>query len=197
MALRIKICGITREEDAWAAVDAGADALGFVFVPGTPRFIKPERAASITRHLPPFVSCVGLFVNADPALIRAAVTEARLDTVDTSHIPPLDHVIAVFGRSSAGIDFEALDNAPVHFIVLFIVPRKDYHMHLQTLAAIAMTSVSGRGGAQRFSLSRTRALAISSDARDRVGSSGTLVTSSPRREGQGWRPRACRGPPRS
>lgn len=81
MALRIKICGITREEDAWAAVDAGADALGFVFVPGTPRFIKPERAASITRHLPPFVSCVGLFVNADPALIRAAVTEARLDTV--------------------------------------------------------------------------------------------------------------------
>ena len=81
MALRIKICGITREEDAWAAVDAGADALGFVFVPGTPRFIEPERAASITRHLPPFVSCVGLFVNADPALIRAAVTEARLDTV--------------------------------------------------------------------------------------------------------------------
>ena len=81
MALRIKICGIIREEDAWAAVDAGADALGFVFVPGPPRFIEPERAATITRHLPPFVSCVGLFVNADPALIRAAVTEARLDTV--------------------------------------------------------------------------------------------------------------------
>ena len=49
----------------------------------------------------------------------------------------LNHVIAVFGRSRAGIDFEALDNAPVHFIILFIVPRKDYHMHLQTLAAIA------------------------------------------------------------
>lgn len=49
----------------------------------------------------------------------------------------LDHVIAVFGRSKTGIDFEALDNAPVHFIILFIVPRKDYHMHLQTLAAIA------------------------------------------------------------
>ena len=81
MALRIKICGITREEDAWAAVDAGADALGFVFVPGTPRFIEPERAAAITRHLPPFVSCVGLFVNADPAFIRDTLTEARLDTV--------------------------------------------------------------------------------------------------------------------
>lgn len=49
----------------------------------------------------------------------------------------LEHVIAVFGRSSVGIDFEALDNAPVHFVVLFVVPRKNYHLHLQTLAAIA------------------------------------------------------------
>ena len=49
----------------------------------------------------------------------------------------LEHVIAVFGRSLGGIDFEALDHAPVHFIILFIVPRKNYHLHLQTLAAIA------------------------------------------------------------
>ena len=49
----------------------------------------------------------------------------------------LEEVIAVFGRSKAGIDFEAIDNAPVHFIILFIVPRKDYHLHLRTLAAIA------------------------------------------------------------
>jgi mannitol/fructose-specific phosphotransferase system IIA component (Ntr-type) len=49
----------------------------------------------------------------------------------------LEKVIAVFGRSKCGIDFEALDNAPVHFIILFIVPRKDYHLHLRTLAAIA------------------------------------------------------------
>lgn len=49
----------------------------------------------------------------------------------------LDDVVAIFGRSRAGIDFEALDNAPVHFIILFIVPRKDYHLHLRTLAAIA------------------------------------------------------------
>jgi len=49
----------------------------------------------------------------------------------------LEDVIAVFGRSKAGIDFEALDNAPVHFIVLFVVPRKNYHLHLRTLAAIA------------------------------------------------------------
>jgi mannitol/fructose-specific phosphotransferase system IIA component (Ntr-type) len=49
----------------------------------------------------------------------------------------LEEVVAVFGRSKSGIDFEALDNAPVHFIILFIVPRKDYHLHLRTLAAIA------------------------------------------------------------
>lgn len=49
----------------------------------------------------------------------------------------LDEVIAVFGRSSKGIDFEALDNCPVHLVVLFLVPKKNYHLHLQTLAAIA------------------------------------------------------------
>jgi mannitol/fructose-specific phosphotransferase system IIA component (Ntr-type) len=49
----------------------------------------------------------------------------------------LDEVVAVFGRSQAGIDFEAIDQAPVHLIILFIVPRKDYHLHLRTLAAIA------------------------------------------------------------
>jgi len=49
----------------------------------------------------------------------------------------LDRVIAVFGKSEAGIDFQSLDDKPVHIIILFIVPRKEYHMHLQTLAAIA------------------------------------------------------------
>lgn len=49
----------------------------------------------------------------------------------------LQEVTAIFGRSKAGIDFESIDNAPVHYIILFIVPRKDYHLHLRTLAAIA------------------------------------------------------------
>ena len=49
----------------------------------------------------------------------------------------IEEVAAIFGRSKAGIDFEAIDNAPVHYIILFIVPRKDYHLHLRTLAAIA------------------------------------------------------------
>ena len=49
----------------------------------------------------------------------------------------LESVVTMFGRSKAGIDFEALDNGPVHFVILFVVPKKDYHLHLQTLAAIA------------------------------------------------------------
>jgi mannitol/fructose-specific phosphotransferase system IIA component (Ntr-type) len=49
----------------------------------------------------------------------------------------LDKVVTILGRSPAGIDFEALDGKPVHFVILFLVPKKDYHLHLQTLAAIA------------------------------------------------------------
>lgn len=49
----------------------------------------------------------------------------------------LDRVVAVFGRSKKGIDFESLDNAPVNFVLLFVVPKQQYHLHLQTLAAIA------------------------------------------------------------
>ena len=49
----------------------------------------------------------------------------------------IDHVVAVFGRSKEGVNFESVDNNPVHFIVLFVVPKKQYHLHLKTLAAIA------------------------------------------------------------
>lgn len=49
----------------------------------------------------------------------------------------IDHVVAAFARSSEGVDFEAIDNAPVHFVMLFVVPKKEYNLHLQTLAAVA------------------------------------------------------------
>ena len=60
---RVKICGITSREDAWAAVEAGADALGFIFVEGTPRWIEPKEAAAITIEMPPFVATVGVFID--------------------------------------------------------------------------------------------------------------------------------------
>lgn len=69
---RIKICGITRIEDALSAVDLGAAAIGFVFWPGSPRFIEPVKAREIAQRLPPLVTAVGVFVD-----------------------QPADHVIAV------------------------------------------------------------------------------------------------------
>lgn len=73
---RIKICGITRENDLDDAVRLGADALGFVFYPPSPRFIEPSIAEKLIARLPPFVMSVGLFVNEDPARVRTV-----LDTV--------------------------------------------------------------------------------------------------------------------
>jgi phosphoribosylanthranilate isomerase len=61
--VKVKICGITRWEDAQAAVAAGADALGFVFARNSPRFIPREAAAAIIRRLPPFIATVGVFVD--------------------------------------------------------------------------------------------------------------------------------------
>ncbi len=69
--MRTKICGITNYKDAMAAIDAGADALGFVFYEKSPRYISLEDAAAIIKKLPPFVEKVALFVNEDTASIDA------------------------------------------------------------------------------------------------------------------------------
>ncbi|WP_067864150.1 phosphoribosylanthranilate isomerase [Neptuniibacter marinus] len=76
---RVKICGITRLEDALAAVSSGADALGFVFYAKSPRAIEPEAAAAIIRQLPAFVTTTGLFVNADAAYIDLVIKQTRID----------------------------------------------------------------------------------------------------------------------
>lgn len=81
MSVRVKICGITRAEDALAAADAGADALGFMFVPSSPRCITPAQAAAISRVLPPFIARVGVFVNPTEAEVRGAIRESGIDTL--------------------------------------------------------------------------------------------------------------------
>ena len=75
---RIKICGITREQDLEAAVEAGVDAIGFVFYPPSKRCITPRRARQLADLLPPFVTATGLFVNLPADQVQATADTARL-----------------------------------------------------------------------------------------------------------------------
>lgn len=79
MRTRVKICGITRIEDAVTAVEAGCDALGLVFYPPSPRAVTPARARDIVRGIPPFVTVVGLFVNAGREAIAETLRITRID----------------------------------------------------------------------------------------------------------------------
>ncbi|HEV8662504.1 MAG TPA: phosphoribosylanthranilate isomerase [Candidatus Methylomirabilis sp.] len=79
--VRVKICGITNREDAEASVAAGADALGFIFVPGTPRCLSPEAAQAIIRGLPPFIVPVGVFAGTSLPEVRATVQACGLGAV--------------------------------------------------------------------------------------------------------------------
>lgn len=74
--MKVKICGITNYEDAAAAVELGADALGFNFYRRSPRYIEPEAARAIIRRLPPFVAAVGLFVDEGPEEVCRAARAA-------------------------------------------------------------------------------------------------------------------------
>jgi phosphoribosylanthranilate isomerase len=78
MRTRVKICGITRSEDARRAVEHGADAIGLVFFEGSPRHVTPEQAGRITSSVAPFVTVVGLFVNASPATIHSVLESVPL-----------------------------------------------------------------------------------------------------------------------
>ena len=78
---RVKICGITNLDDARVAVQAGADALGFIFVENTPRFVTPEQVAPIVRRLPPFVTPIGVFWDHPAGHVKAVIEACGLRAV--------------------------------------------------------------------------------------------------------------------
>jgi phosphoribosylanthranilate isomerase len=79
--VRIKICGITNLEDARLAAELGADALGFIFYPKSPRYVAPEAAREIIAQLPPFVAAVGVFVDEEAAVVQGLAARLGLDWV--------------------------------------------------------------------------------------------------------------------
>ena len=93
---RIKICGITRVEDALAAAQLGAHAIGLVFFAGSPRAVTPQQARDIIAALPPFVVPVGLFVNADVQAVRATIAAAPVQLLQF-HGDETPHYCAGFG----------------------------------------------------------------------------------------------------
>ena len=91
----VKICGITRLEDAEAAIEFGAGALGFVFWPKSPRYVDPEQARAIVAQLPPFVSTVGVFVDQPPRLVNGVAARVGLSAVQLhggETIDMLEHI---------------------------------------------------------------------------------------------------------
>ena len=93
---RIKICGITREEDLRSAVLLGADALGLVFYPPSPRYLSAPRAAQLARLMPPFVTSVGLFVNEDARVVQSILKVVPLQLLQF-HGEEEDGYCAQFG----------------------------------------------------------------------------------------------------
>lgn len=122
--VRVKICGITNLEDAHHAVDCGADALGFIFYPGSPRFIDPDRARCIIAELPPLMTTVGLFVNEPPVRIREIADFCGLNVIqlhgdelpDQCSHPPYRVVKAV--RLETGMTAESMPKYPVSALLL-------------------------------------------------------------------------------
>ncbi|MBI3327202.1 MAG: phosphoribosylanthranilate isomerase [Nitrospinae bacterium] len=120
----IKICGITNVEDAQLAVEAGADALGFVFYPPSPRYVTPERVRSIIHILPPFVTAVGLFVDEPAEAINAVAESCGLDRVQLHGRESPDLCTAVSRRVIKAFrikNAESLANLPSYQVSAYLL----------------------------------------------------------------------------
>jgi phosphoribosylanthranilate isomerase len=144
--IKVKICGITNAEDALMAVEAGADALGFVFYDKSPRCVAPEKAAEIIKALPPFVTMVGLFVNADPHFVNTTVERCLLDRVQlhgdespefcSRIVRPVVKVFRIKGEAS-------------------LLPMKDYHVSGYLLDAYSPDAYGGTGMTFNWEIAKT------------------------------------------
>ncbi|MEX2273495.1 MAG: phosphoribosylanthranilate isomerase [Vicinamibacterales bacterium] len=118
---RIKICGITRPEDARAAAVAGASAIGMVFWPGSPRAIDTATARAIVAALPAGVPAIGVFVNQSAAEINRIIQEAGLFAVQLHGDEPVDMIAQITRPVVRAISLESrarLDDLPAHVTVL-------------------------------------------------------------------------------
>jgi phosphoribosylanthranilate isomerase len=117
MSVKVKICGITSAADALAAVEAGADLLGFMFYASSPRNVSLRTAAEIARQLPPFVVKVGVFVNADEDLVTRAIGDCGLNLLQFHGDEPPEYC-AQFGLMSMKAfrirDVESLTALPAY-----------------------------------------------------------------------------------
>lgn len=110
MRPRIKICGLTRLPDLQQTIAAGADAVGLVFYPPSPRFVDVPTAVQLARSVPPFVSVVGLFVNADPEFVRAILKAVPLHLLqwhgdeDEAYCRQFDRPYIKAARVRPGVD---------------------------------------------------------------------------------------------
>src|SRR5688572_14664002 len=109
MTPRVKICGITRPGDAADAVACGADALGFVFWPGSPRAVAPEIADAIGRAMPSLVWRVGVFVNQTPTEVRDIVGRASLDVVQLHGDETVDEYVGLGVRLIKAVHLDDAD----------------------------------------------------------------------------------------
>jgi phosphoribosylanthranilate isomerase len=122
----VKICGITRLEDAEAAVGAGANALGFIFWPGSPRAVDPHRARTIAAALPPFVTTVGVFADQPSEYVNDVARVAQLGAVQLHGGESAEYVAAmsrpvvkaVAIRDGLELDAARIDAWPSRVVVL-------------------------------------------------------------------------------
>lgn len=124
MLVKIKICGITQFEDARVAVNLGADALGFVFIPDNPRYIEPLQARAIIQKLPPFITTVGVFADASHKSLSTSVRLSGIDCIQLNGAESPEYigrislpVIKSFTLTST-FDSEIIDDYPLSAIML-------------------------------------------------------------------------------